>query len=165
MASTVYFIRHGIAAERGTYANDGDRPLVPHGVERTHQVAQRLKTLGIQCPLALTSPLVRARQTADILQTVGVVNEVEAFEPLAPAGDIQLWLCWLAHWQSKSSGQSLALVGHQPDLTQWAQQLVGAADSIWQLKKAGIIGLQVPTAAQALGQSILFWLTPPRLLL
>lgn len=162
----VYFIRHGIAAERGTYPRDADRPLVPHGIERTHRVAQRLKSLNIHCALALTSPLVRAQQTAAILQTVGVAEHIEVFEPLSPEGNIQLWLSWLSHWQQQTTmGHALAVVGHQPDLTLWAQQLIGAAGSHWQLKKAGIIGLQVPAADEALGRSLLFWLTPPRLLL
>ena len=165
MSTTVYLIRHGIAAERGTYRRDGDRPLVPQGVERTRRVAERLMARRIQCGLALSRPLVRAQQTAEILSQVGVVEQTQVFEPLSPGGDLGLWLRWLEQWQAPSAEPALALVGHEPDLTLWAQQLVGAAGSEWQLKKAGIIGLHLPLRAEALGHSTLFWLAPPRLLL
>ncbi len=165
MPTTVYLIRHGIAAERGTYTRDEDRPLIPSGIERTKRVAQRLNAIGIHCSLALSSPLVRAHQTAEILYQAGVAGQVKTFEPLSPGGDLQLWLHWLERWQIQPDKPSLALVGHEPDLTTWAQQLVGAVGSEWQLKKAGVIGLQLPAAPEAVGHSTLFWLAPPRLLL
>ncbi|MEL6136809.1 MAG: phosphohistidine phosphatase SixA [Cyanobacteria bacterium J06628_6] len=166
MLTTVYLIRHGIAAERGLYDQDADRPLTERGVEKTTQVAQRLRRLNLQLALTLASPLVRARQTAEILQNVGITPAIEVFDALAPDGDIRHWLAWLACWQPQNPARSVALVGHQPDLTQWAQQLVGTTDDArWQLKKAGVIGLQVPNAEDALGQSLLFLLVPPRFLL
>jgi phosphohistidine phosphatase len=170
MASLVqtelYLIRHGIAAERGTYANDDDRPLVEKGHQRTAQVAKRLVDLGCTVDLLLTSPLVRAQQTAEILLQAGFAPQLESLEHLAPGGSIARWLDWLTEWQSTAPQGRLALVGHEPDLSRWGQQLVtGQICDRWELKKAGIIGLQVPEAQAAIAGSSLFWLTPPRLFL
>lgn len=162
----VYLIRHGIAADRGTYANDADRPLTEKGRSRTQAVAQRLVKLGCRVELLLSSPLVRAHQTTAILLKAGLAPTSEATDDLAPGGSLQDWLSWLAAWQGAHPVSRLALVGHEPDLSHWAQQLVSGQDSDrWQLKKAGVIGIEVPAAEQAIGHSKLFWLTPPRLLL
>lgn len=162
----LYFIRHGIAADRGTYANDDERPLTEKGRQRTTAIAQRLYELGCRVELILTSPLVRAQETTQLLLAAGIAPMAETVDLLAPGGELATWLPWLAQWQTAHPISRLALVGHEPDLSEWAQQLVtGHRGDRWQLKKAGIIGVQVPAAAGAIGQSELFWLTPPRLLL
>lgn len=166
-----YFIRHGIAVERSSERADETRSLTPKGLAKTQQVAQALLDQGLQFEALLTSPLVRARQTAEILHSAGLSARVEEFLPLSPGGHLSDWLTWLETWQqARSDQQSVALVGHEPDLSQWAQQLVSGANSPppsrqWILKKAGVIGLQVPAASHAMGQSQLFWLSPPRFLL
>ncbi|MEM6424427.1 MAG: phosphohistidine phosphatase SixA [Cyanobacteria bacterium P01_D01_bin.128] len=158
----LYLIRHGIAAERGTYLNDGDRPLTDNGRAKTQRIAERLVDLKLHFNTLLTSPLVRARQTADILVNAGLASTAEISQLLAPGGDLAAWLNWLNDWQA-TGNQRLALVGHEPDLSHWGQQLVqGDISDRWILKKAGIIGLQVPAARQAIGQSRLVWLAPPR---
>lgn len=166
MASTeLYFIRHGIAAERGTYEEDGDRPLTDEGHHKTTDVAERLYQLGLRFDLILTSPLVRARQTAEILKTVGLCDRLEESSDLAPAGSFDHWLTWLTLWR-QSGGERLALVGHQPDLADWVETLIWS-ESRQQLvlKKAGVIGLLLPQNETPIGRSQLFWLTPPRFLL
>ncbi|HBW57031.1 MAG TPA: phosphohistidine phosphatase SixA [Oscillatoriales bacterium UBA8482] len=160
----LYLIRHGIAAERGTYENDDQRPLTPEGDRKTHQIATRLKQLNLQFDHILTSPLIRARQTADILKTVGLSSQVEECAALAPDGNIQDWITWYQTWQS-TGGKSLALVGHQPDLGHWAELLIwGQPKGALIVKKAGIIGITLPPTS-VIGNSQLFWLTPPRFLL
>lgn len=161
----VFFIRHGIAAERGTYANDGDRPLTEKGRQRTAAVAARLVQLDCRVEKILSSPLVRAQQTTELLLGAGIASEAETLADLAPEGSLSDWLSWLGTWQDDHPISRLALVGHEPDLSAWAQQLVTGQDSDrWQLKKAGVIGVTVPEAAGAIGNSELFWLTPPRFL-
>mgnify|MGYP002777063883 CR=1 FL=1 len=160
----LYLIRHGLAGEHGSYANDDERPLTEEGKQKTKQVANRLMELGLQFDLILTSPLVRARQTADILLAVGLSKHLEEFDALAD-GNLESWLTWLKSWQP-GSYRRLALVGHEPSLSQWAKSLVvGAAIGSLQLKKAGVIGLLLPDQIAPVGHSTLFWLTPPRFLL
>ncbi|MEC4807144.1 MAG: phosphohistidine phosphatase SixA [Jaaginema sp. PMC 1079.18] len=155
----LYLIRHGIAAERGTYAQDGERPLVPRGQQKTAAVARRLQSLNIHFELILTSPLLRARQTADILYQAGLASTLQEYSPLAPGGSLQQWLQWL----NQNRYSNLALVGHQPDLSRWATMLVwGSEAEKLILKKAGIIGLNVPSTLDLLGNCEMFLLTSPQ---
>ncbi|MBE9177284.1 phosphohistidine phosphatase SixA [Oculatella sp. LEGE 06141] len=160
----LYLIRHGIAAERDTYANDGARPLTETGQHKTQRIAQRFRELELQFDLILTSPLVRARQTAEILQQTGLSPTLEQSSYLEPDGDFNGWVHWLQQWQPKNS--CLALVGHEPDLGEWAERLVwGDTKQRLILKKAGIIGLLLPQTGSPVGNSQMFWLAPPRFLL
>ncbi len=162
----LYLIRHGIAAERGTYANDGDRPLTKAGLAKTRKIAQRLRQLNLRVDLILTSPLVRARQTADILLVEQISPRLEEFEPLSPEGCFETWLDWFQTWRTQGDRKALALVGHEPDLGIWTERLVwGEAKEHLVVKKAGVIGLQVPETQSPIGNCHLFWFTPPRFLL
>ena len=65
----LYLIRHGIAAEPEEYDTDSERPLTKEGERKTRKIAQRLYELEIQFDLILTSPLLRAQQTAAVLMS------------------------------------------------------------------------------------------------
>ena len=159
----VYLIRHGIAAQRGTYADDEQRPLTDKGVKKTAQVAASLKTSGLKFDLILTSPLIRASQTADILQQAGLSTTVEVSAALKPDGDISQWLTWLQTWQTNNPEGKLALVGHQPDLGNWTEMLLwGAVKGQILVKKAGIVGLKLPGIGTPIARSTLFLLTSPK---
>lgn len=155
----VYLIRHGIAAERGTYADDDARPLVAEGKEKTTQVARRLAKMGVSFEVILTSPLIRAQETAAILLKQGLSDRLEVFPPLAPSGEISPWL----DWYQLNNPQTVALVGHQPDLGNWTEMLVtGEIRDQIILKKAGIIGIEIPTRENIIGNCQLFLLTSPK---
>lgn len=163
-AIELYLIRHGIAGERGTYANDDERPLTDEGRSKTKRVAKQLYELGIRFDLLQTSPLVRARQTAEILQAVGLSNSLEESGYLAPGGDLSSWARGLPQWQGKGI-EKLAIVGHEPDLGEWAEQLIwGEVQHRLIVKKAGIIGVLLPESGAVIGNSQLFWFTPPKFL-
>ncbi len=159
----IYLIRHGIAAERGTYTNDRERPLVAKGINKTQKVAEKLQSIGIEFDLILSSPLVRAFQTAEILLKAGLSSTLEIFTPLEPGGNIKDWLQWLQEMRSQNSLNKLALVGHQPDLGNWAEILVwGSIRNQVIVKKAGIVGLRLPDSKEIVGNSELFLLTSPK---
>lgn len=166
MATTeLYLIRHGLAGEHGSYPNDNERPLTEEGKQKTRQVADRLLSLNLNFDLILTSPLVRAQQTADILLKAGLSQQLQEASYLAPGGSIDAWLEWLRS-QNRSENLRLALVGHEPGLSEWAETLLwGKSSGALTLKKAGIIGLTLPEHDSPVGNSSLFWLTPPRFLL
>jgi len=64
----LYLIRHGVAAEQGPqFPDDDDRPLTSDGIERFRQEVAGLREMGVRLDRILTSPLVRAVQTAEIL--------------------------------------------------------------------------------------------------
>jgi phosphohistidine phosphatase len=160
MPTQIYFIRHGIAAEPDAYDNDRERPLTVKGKTKTKVVAQQLKALGLGFDEILTSPLLRARQTAEILHQADLVPHMTVTDTLAPMGSFSNWL----EKTRQSNHRSLALVGHEPDLSQWAELLIwGEVRGALQLKKGGIIGIEIPDDIDPVGNSILFWLTPPRL--
>jgi phosphohistidine phosphatase len=162
----LYLIRHGIAVERTEFAGpDRDRPLTSQGEQKTGRVAQRLRKLELHFDCLLTSPLLRARQTATILQAEGLADSTEIVDWLAPAGNFASGLAWLENIQ-KSQLNSVAFVGHEPDLSQWAEVLLWEEScQVLVLKKAGVIGLLLPEAAPPVGNSLLFWLSAPGLLL
>ncbi len=161
----IYLIRHGIAADRNAQTTDAERPLTEGGRKKTKRVAQRLADLGVRFDALLASPLVRAEQTAAILQGMGLAARYELFTPLAPGGDIHLWV----NWYQLQTYNAIALVGHQPDLGQWAEQLVwgdqGANGDRLILKKAGIIGIKLNPNGNPVGNGELFLLTSPKWLL
>ncbi|HEY9642301.1 MAG TPA: phosphohistidine phosphatase SixA [Coleofasciculaceae cyanobacterium] len=160
----LYLIRHGLAEERGTYANDEERPLTDAGRSKTKQVAKRLYELGIRLDLIQTSPLVRAQQTAEILQAAHLSHQLETSSDLAPNGNFETWVKGLQPWQAQ--GKTLAIVGHEPNLGEWAEWLIwGKVRHQLIVKKAGVIGLLLPKSGSPIGNSQLFWLTPPKLLL
>jgi len=165
MPVDLYLIRHGLAGEHGSYANDDERPLTDEGKQKTQQIAERLYALKLRLDLILTSPLIRARQTADLLLDAKLSPELQESPQLAPGGSLDAWLDWFQSWRSPQS-TALALVGHEPQLSAWAETLIwGEAKGALTLKKAGVIGLTLPDQQPPIGNSALFWLTPPRFLL
>jgi phosphohistidine phosphatase len=65
---SLYLIRHGVAEERGEeYPDDSKRPLTAQGISRLRKEAQALDELGITIDQIITSPLLRTRQTADVI--------------------------------------------------------------------------------------------------
>jgi len=110
--------------------------------------------------------LVRSRQTAEILHSYQLSTLVESSPHLAFNGDIYTWVNdWLLP-KHQAVKKTLALVGHQPNLGEWAEILVwGETKQVLVLKKAGIIGLKLPDTGSPIGRSQMFWLTPPKFFL
>lgn len=170
----IYLIRHGIATPRQANGDDEQRPLQEKGRIKTTKVAECLLAKGLMFDLILTSPLKRALQTADILNQAGLTQSVISFPPLKPGGEINQWLEWITQrqiqWQiqgqTQNSKSRLALVGHQPDLSNWAEMLLwGTVKSQILLKKAGIIGIIFPDIGTPIARSSLFLLASPKWIL
>lgn len=157
----LYLIRHGKAAEA---PSDRERPLSGVGRDEAVRLARRLSALGVRCELIVSSPLLRARQTAEILRGAGVAPEVEEAAELAPGGDLAAWLPFLAAWRDAGRGD-LAAVGHLPALARWAEQLAfGEARGRLALRPGGVAALLLPDSGSLTGSCELFWLTSPELL-
>lgn len=112
----ILLVRHGIAVERGTrgYEDDAKRPLTPAGRQRMVEAARGLER--VFTPQAIfTSPLVRAAQTAEILQGVYQLGKPRVCEALG-TGDHQGLISAL----EESDVGSVALVGHEP----WMSELL-----------------------------------------
>ena len=147
MAATreLLLLRHGIAEERRVDLPDGRRALTPEGRQRSEAVLQCLVALGLGCDLLLSSPLTRARQTADLARLAGLAPDLELAAALEPAGEIgPLLQLWLGASSPRPGWRRLALVGHEPDLGQLAAHLIGAPAGAVTLKKAGMALVALP---------------------
>jgi phosphohistidine phosphatase len=161
----LYLIRHGQAEDHAASGNDDDRVLTESGAKELRRLARRLHDLGVRFDHTLTSPLARARQTADLLVKESVTTWVEDADFLAPGGQFDELRAWLGQWRKRHNGP-VAAVGHQPSLGEWAELLVcGEVYGRIPLKKAGIAAVELPDAGSPVGRSILVWLTSPKQLL
>ena len=175
----LYLIRHGIAVEQDPFAldqiaDDEARCLTRSGRKKVEQVAEKLAKLELKFELIITSPLVRARQTADILIDRQIGARLEVANDLKPMGSLPQWL---HHWNARADRHdisTLALVGHEPNLSQWAELLIfGEVYDRLILKKGGTIGLKFPDISAtaplghglAIGTAQLACLIPPKYLL
>ncbi len=160
----IFLMRHGIAEDLQPGEVDADRELTTKGIAKTGRVAISMQEKGWKFDLVLASPLVRARQTAQILLESGLSKILEIHPPLAPEGLLDNWLQWLQSYQSAHPTlKRLVLVGHEPNLSQWAETLVfGQVFDRIHLKKAGVIALQAPDTAEIIGKCELLWLVPPK---
>lgn len=159
----LYLVRHGIAFDRTFYEEDEQRPLTDDGYKKTKKVAQSLYNRGIRAKSIITSPLIRALQTAQILLETGISDNLQECSHLAPQGDLEAWLHWWRTGSYCSQKSTLILVGHEPDLGAWTEMLMwGSVKGVLVVKKAGIVGLEVPTVGDPIGNSELFLLIPPK---
>lgn len=156
-------IRHAIAFDRDRHrwSDDADRPLSPAGIRRARKAANGLKLLTNRPQRLLTSPLARARQTAQILTHVAGWPQAEEAPELAPDEPALAVLALLA----KERGKLVAVVGHQPGLGHLlAACLLGAGASLpIEMKKNAVACVSFDRAPRA-GHAALKWLATPRML-
>ena len=157
----VYLIRHGVAEERGdAWPDDTKRPLTDDGMDRLRKEARGLARLGVVVDVMLTSPLVRTRQTAEIVASEldprpSIVNA----ESLAPGGTFQSVVVDLEKHSKKSR---IALVGHEPSIGELAARLIGSRHPI-EFKKGAVCRIDVESLPPA-GAGSLRFLLPPKVL-
>ncbi|MCX5952712.1 MAG: histidine phosphatase family protein [Cyanobacteria bacterium] len=132
-------LRHGIAEERRGGLDDGARSLTSEGRLRTETVLRRARALDLDVQILFSSPLTRARQTAEIAVAVGMAPSWQAAAALAPGGDASGWLAAYLESLPLPMGGRIGLVGHEPDLGLLAAQLLGARPGAIALRKAGLL--------------------------
>lgn len=154
-----YFLRHGIAADAAQWSGkDFDRPLTPQGRERMEREARAIAQLSLELEVIVTSPLVRAKQTATIVaERLKMTDRLVEDERLADGFDADA-LRGILH--DHAGAESVLLVGHEPAMSATIGQLIGRASI--DLKKGALarVELRDPTASS--GQ--LVWLIPPKIL-
>jgi phosphohistidine phosphatase len=158
----LYLVRHAIAEERGeAWPDDTKRPLSDEGrVKMARQVAG-LDSLEVRIEEILTSPLVRTRQTAEILaQGLGSRPKITDFPALAPGHSAKEALSALKDYAKRSK---LALVGHEPGLGDLMSALIGTRRPIT-FKKGGISLVKVDRLPPEAGSGELFWFLTPKIL-
>ncbi len=158
-------VRHAIAYPRDAkrWPDDRERPLTAEGMRRAQRAAAGLKRVVKRPDVVLTSPLVRARETAKIFSQWAHWPQAMACDPLAPRGSLEEVLQALRRHGGKAGG--IAVVGHQPDLGRLlAHCLRGDARAeAFELKKsaAACLRFEGPPSAH---RAMLEWSLPPRIL-
>jgi phosphohistidine phosphatase len=156
-------VRHAVACERDRHRwpSDGARPLSPAGIRRARKAASGLKEFSKAPDRLLTSPLVRARQTAQILTDVAGWPQAEEASELSPGQPALAVLSLLGKGRSKR----VAVVGHQPGLGALltACLLEGGGALAVEMKKNAVACLYFD-GAPAPGGAALKWLATPRML-
>ncbi len=161
MTIELYLVRHAIAAERGPkFPDDRQRPLTTEGAQKFKDAVRGLASLNVVVDMVLTSPLLRARETATILAAGLGRRPIEEVEALAPGGRHAAIVEVLAHQAKKYP--RLALVGHEPDLGELAMRLLGATGTV-RFKKGAVCAIDVDGATPG-GPGTLRWLINPRVL-
>jgi len=119
----LYFIRHGIAENPSPQKADFDRELSAHGAKELEKAARRLKEIGFHPDLLVTSPLVRARQTAQILAKGLKLEKRLVVDPrLDPGLDVAKLRAVIAE---HAEADNFAFVGHEPSLSEVIADLIG----------------------------------------
>lgn len=158
----VVLFRHGPAATRDAvrWPDDDLRPLTGQGEKRTAAAARGLAHLEPEVGLVITSPLVRARQTADIVARVLDLHAIETDEALGPGGS---WRRVLKTLEAHRRHHTVVLVGHEPDLGKLAGTLLFGAPAALPIKKAGGCAIVMNDDLEP-GTGQLAWFMAPRML-
>jgi len=153
-------IRHGDAqpVDVTSGLDDADRPLTEKGFQQCRDLAAALRRAGVELGKVVTSPYLRARQTADELlkHWQEPAPELVVCEALAPGGKDKKLSRFLRGLES----DSVTLVGHMPDLAAYAAWLVGSKKTQLNLAKAGAAFIESDTGPNK-GAGVLTWLITP----
>jgi phosphohistidine phosphatase len=157
----LYLIRHGVAEGRGEkWPDDTKRPLTADGMTRLKKAARGLGRLDVTFDVILSSALVRARQTAEILSSeLDGHPPIVTCEALSPGGG---FAALVADLEKHARKTRIALVGHEPDIGELAARLIGSRHSI-EFKKGAVCRIDLD-ALPSNGPGDLRWLLPPRFL-
>ena len=157
----IYLIRHGMAEERGeAWPDDTKRPLTDEGMTRLRRAARSLSKLDVSFDVVLTSPLVRTKQTAEIVAAEfaprpAVIN----VDALAPGGSSA---AVFAELEKHEKRRRIAIVGHEPGIGDLAARLVGTKHEI-QFKKGAVLRVDVESLPPK-GPGTLRWFLAPKFL-
>jgi len=154
----LYLLRHAHAGNPSEWTgDDARRPLSPKGRRQSERLGQFMAQRGLSPDSIVTSPKLRARQTAEIFaDALGMAVTVD--DRLAGALDIDT----VDAIAERAGGTSIVLVGHDPDFSEVAAELVGAA--YLPLKKGAFARIDAALPLQQ-GSGILRWLLTPELLI
>ena len=157
----LYLVRHGIAVDPADpkAPPDPDRPLTAEGVKKTRSAALGLSVLGVKPDILITSPYLRAAQSAEIFAEAleFPVEKIRASDALKPGANPADAIKEISRLRAKE----VMCFGHAPHLDQMISLLTGSRALLTSLKKAGIACLEQTTPH---GKWELAWLLTPKTL-
>jgi phosphohistidine phosphatase len=162
----LYLLRHGIAADPGTagITRDRDRPLTLEGRDKMRRSAAAMRALKLEFDLIISSPFVRARQTAEIVAAAfGAEDRLEFETELGCGGDARLVIQGLAARQPAPG--AILLVGHEPDLSRMISVLLSGDPGLAVTMKKGSLCKLVAAPLRPGRCATLEWLLTPKQML
>jgi len=138
----LYIIRHAWAYEHGDprWPDDSQRPLEQEGAERFAQVVKLLAQRGFAPDVIATSPYVRCRQTAEIVAAHFAQSpQLVELDGLKPGSDF----AELLEWTRRQRAESIAWVGHAPDVGWLAASLISEGDAVIRFAKGAIASIRI----------------------
>ena len=159
LTTRLYVVRHAVAEDEGPGGLDEARRLTPKGRRRFARMVRRLAARGMQVDLVATSPLVRCRETAEILAAeLAGGPRVELVEALAPGSDWQT----LVEWTVEQDAASVAWVGHAPCVGRLVALSIGDGSAAVRMAKGAIAAIALDDGPGQPGE--LDWLATPDIL-
>ena len=157
-AYKLFILRHGIAAERGGFTHDSERTLTSEGEEEMERVAKGMQKLGLEFDLILSSPYVRARQTAEIVAD-RFKMKVKFTDNLIPSAEAKKLLREIE--ADYGSARNILLASHDPFVSAFMSIMVaGSPAMVVDFKKGGLCKVVCHKLTMGMGQ--LKWLLTPR---
>jgi len=154
----LFILRHGEAGNRiSIVEEDSERPLTPEGQIEMQKIAKSLKAVGLQTDRICTSPLRRARETAEIAAKVLKIPRLEEWDELKPDGSKAELYRKLAKLEQDSRP---ILVGHEPYLTSMIGEIIGTTSAKIVLKKGGVAKVRITSFTPRISGELRWLLTP-----
>ena len=154
----LFILRHGEAGNRMTVVEkDSERPLTPEGRAEMQKIARSLKAIGLQTDRIYTSPLRRARETAEIAAKILEIPTLEEWDELKPDGSKTGLYRKLARLEQNSRP---ILVGHEPYLTSMIGEMIGTTSAKIVLKKGGVAKVRITSFTPRISGELRWLLTP-----
>jgi phosphohistidine phosphatase len=157
----LYLMCHGIpAGHKGEVpANDFKRPVSPQGRQKLAEIGKGLKRLGVSFDWVVTSPFVRALQTAEaVAEAYGSGVPLNTLESLRPGGSAEELI---SHLAAQPNRRRVLVVGHEPDLSLLARRLIAASPQAnMTLKRGGCCLIIFENIPPKVPGQLAWWLTP-----
>ncbi len=155
----LYFLRHGLAGDKSEWkGDDAQRPLTDEGTEKMERAAATLAQWDLNLDLIVTSPYLRACQTAEIVaRKLKLLDHLAEDDRLSYGFDIQKLAKIVA---SCPQVDAMMFVGHEPDFSETISCLIGGGHV--EVKKGGLACVDLPNPKVMKGE--LLWLVPPKLM-
>lgn len=156
----IYLLRHGIAEPAGPGTNDTERALTEEGRKKLRATLKLARAAGVKPDVVLTSPLVRAVQTAKLAaEVLGCAEAPERTDALALGGTPKdVWDEIRRH----KDAESVLLAGHEPQFSQLAAYLLAAPELAVDFKKGALLAIEMAQLG-ARPRGVLRWMLAPKL--
>lgn len=158
----IYLLRHGIADDPCPGQADAERALTPEGIKRLREILKRARTASVSPSVIVTSPYVRARQTAELAaEILGYEDELVPSPKLIPmASPAETW----AELRTLRGESSVLLVGHEPHMGMMTGFLLGTPELRVDFKKGAMVRIDLPELGVQ-PRGVLKWMMAPKLAL